>query len=91
MPCDRRVGGRKVGSFSIPLFVPTMLGLFVTLATLAAATPASYNARPYAQYARRQTSYGNGNSSDSSLQVDLGYSVYQGFSNASAGIDNYYG
>ena len=68
-----------------------MFGLFVTFATLAAATPASYNARPYAQYAKRQTSYANGNSSDSNLQVDLGYSVYQGFSNASAGIDNYYG
>lgn len=68
-----------------------MLGLLVTLATLAAATPAAYNARPYAQYAKRQTSHGNGNSSASSLQVDLGYSVYQGFSNASAGIDNYYG
>ena len=68
-----------------------MFGLLVTLATLAAATPASYNARPYAQYAKRQNSYGNGNGSDSGLQVDLGYSVYQGFSNASAGIDNYYG
>jgi hypothetical protein len=68
-----------------------MLGLVVTLATLAVASPASYNARPYAQFAKRQTSYANGNSSDSSLQVDLGYSVYQGFSNATAGIDNYYG
>ena len=68
-----------------------MLGLVVTLATLTAATPAAYNARPYAQYAKRQTSYANDNSSNSSLQVDLGYSVYQGFSNVSAGIDNYYG
>jgi len=68
-----------------------MLGLLVTLATFAAATPASYNARPYAQYAKRQISHANGHSSDNSLQVDLGYSVYQGFSNASAGIDNYYG
>jgi len=66
-----------------------MLGLVVSLASLAAATPAVYNARPYAQLARRQASYGN--ASHSSLQVDLGYSVYQGFSNASAGIDNYYG
>jgi len=72
--------------------MPIMLGLLVTFATLAAATPASYNARPYAQYAKRQAPYANGNGSDSSsLQVDLGYSVYQGFSNASAGIDNYYG
>ena len=71
--------------------MPTMLSLVVTLAALAAASPASYNARPYAQYTKRQTSYANDNSSDSNLQVDLGYSVYQGFSNVSAGIDNYYG
>lgn len=71
------------------LWLPIMLGLVVSLAGLAAATPAAYNARPYAQYAKRQASYGN--ASTNGLQVDLGYSVYQGFSNASAGIDNYYG
>lgn len=85
------VSGEKVRLFFILLLVPTMLGLFFILATLATATPAAYNARPYAQYAKRQTPYGNGNSSDGRLQVDLGYSVYQGSSNASAGIDSYYG
>jgi len=64
-----------------------MFSLVVALATLAVASPTPYNARPYTKVAKRQTSYGSG----SSLQVDLGYSVYQGFSNATAGIDNYYG
>lgn len=64
-----------------------MFKILIGLAAVAAATPTAYNARPYSQVAKRQASYGG----SSNLQVDLGYSVYQGFTNASAGIDNYLG
>ncbi|KAK3676233.1 hypothetical protein LTR78_003983 [Recurvomyces mirabilis] len=65
-----------------------MLKILIGLAAVAAATPTAYNARPYSQVAKRQASYG---SSSSKLTVDLGYSVYEGFTNTSAGLDNYYG
>ncbi|KAK5699248.1 hypothetical protein LTR17_023415 [Elasticomyces elasticus] len=63
-----------------------MLFSILTLATLAVATPTPYNARPYAYAVKRQSSYGGSN-----LEVDLGYSVYQGYSNATAGLDIYQG
>jgi hypothetical protein len=65
-----------------------MLTLLLSLAALAAATPAAYNSRPYSHIVKRQAGYGNNNTD---LQVDLGYSVYQGYRNATAGLDIYKG
>lgn len=63
-----------------------LLSLF-TLAACAVASPAAYDRKPFAKAsAKRQATY-----SGSSLEVDLGYSVYQGFSNASAGLDVFKG
>jgi len=63
-----------------------MLLSLVSLATLVAASPTPFNARPYADVAKRQASYDSGD-----LEVDLGYSVYQGYNNATAGLNIFQG
>ncbi|KAK3068502.1 hypothetical protein LTR53_013873 [Teratosphaeriaceae sp. CCFEE 6253] len=64
-----------------------MLSNLLVLATVALATPTSYEGRPYGSVAKRQTAY----SGSSDLQVDLGYNVVEGFANASAGLDVFLG
>ena len=63
-----------------------MLISLLILVASTVASPAAYNARPYANAAKRQTSY-----SSSSLTVDLGYSVYTGINNATANLNSYLG
>ncbi|KAK5135501.1 hypothetical protein LTR08_005136 [Meristemomyces frigidus] len=63
-----------------------MLLSLLALVASAAASPAAYNARPYSHAAKRQASYGS-----SSLEVDLGYSVYAGTNNATANLNNFLG
>ncbi|TKA65178.1 hypothetical protein B0A55_09223 [Friedmanniomyces simplex] len=63
-----------------------MLFRLLTVAAFAVASPTSYNARPYVHTAKRQSS-----NDSSNLEVDLGYSVYQGFSNATAGLNVFQG
>lgn len=64
-----------------------MLLALTAIFGLAVASPAAYNSRPdaYNVYAR-QTSYNS-----DSLQVDLGYEVYGGYSNATAGLNIFQG
>lgn len=57
----------------------------ILVAAIAAASPLGYDAQPYANVAKRQASYSG------SLTVDLGYSVYQGYQNASAGLNIFQG
>jgi len=63
-----------------------MLFSLATLVAFAVASPTSYNARPYAHAVKRQSSYDSSN-----LKVDLGYSVYEGYSNATAKLDVFKG
>lgn len=59
------------------------------LASVALATPPSFEPRPYAQYdsaARRPASY-----SGSPLEVDLGYSIYRGFLDDTTGLRTWRG
>ncbi|KAK0355118.1 hypothetical protein LTR59_001845 [Friedmanniomyces endolithicus] len=63
-----------------------MLFHLATLVAFAVASPTSYNARPYAHAVKRQSSYDSSN-----LKVDLGYSVYEGYSNATAKLDVFKG
>ncbi|KAK0255160.1 hypothetical protein LTS09_009916 [Friedmanniomyces endolithicus] len=63
-----------------------MLFHLAALVALAVASPASYNARPYAHTAKRQTSYDS-----SKLTVDLGYSTYERYSNATAKLNVFQG
>ncbi|KAK0906707.1 hypothetical protein LTR02_005849 [Friedmanniomyces endolithicus] len=63
-----------------------MLFHLATLVAFAVASPTSYNARPYAHAVKRQSSYDSSN-----LKVDLGYSVYEGYSNATAKLDVFTG
>lgn len=62
-----------------------MLFTTLRLATLAAGSPAVYNAQPYAHHTR-QASYNN-----KSLEVDLGYSVYKGYANSTANLNVFQG
>jgi hypothetical protein len=48
---------------------------------------AAYDARPYAQHGRRAVA----NLTESALTVDLGYSIYRGFRNQSAQLNNFRG
>ncbi|KAK1063321.1 hypothetical protein LTR74_009609 [Friedmanniomyces endolithicus] len=63
-----------------------MLFHLATLVAFAVASPTSYNARPYAHAVKRQSSYDS-----STLKVDLGYSVYEGYNNATAKLDVFKG
>src|ERR1700733_11735279 len=68
------------------MLILTALRLAFSFAVLAAATP-SYNARPFvASLENRQSQNIN-----SSLQVDLGYDVYQGVANTSTGLNTWKG
>ena len=58
----------------------TMHFLPLAFAALAVSSPTGYDARPYASLVKRQAAYGSAN-----IEVDLGYSVYQGYTNATAG------
>jgi hypothetical protein len=74
-----------------PVHIATMLILTVlrvafSFAVLAATTP-SYNARPFAASLEKRRSQ----NVDSSLQVDLGYDVYQGVANHSTGLNTWKG
>jgi carboxylesterase type B len=69
-----------------------MLLAILFVATLAAAYSSSgrsspYDPRPYLQHARRAVA----NYTESALIVDLGYSIYRGFRNESAQINNFRG
>ncbi|KAK0911076.1 hypothetical protein LTR02_003514 [Friedmanniomyces endolithicus] len=63
-----------------------MLFHLAALVAFAVASPTSYVARPYAHAAKRQSSYDSSN-----LKVDLGYSIYEGYSNATAKLDVFQG
>jgi hypothetical protein len=68
------------------MLILTVLRLAFSFAALAAATP-SYNARPFAaSLAKRRNQNIN-----SSLQVDLGYDVYQGVANSSTSLNTWKG
>ncbi|EMC98882.1 hypothetical protein BAUCODRAFT_103438 [Baudoinia panamericana UAMH 10762] len=62
-----------------------MLFSFLTLVAAATAAPSAYNSQPYSSVAKRQSS------ASSSLQVDLGYSVYQGHTNSTANLNVFQG
>lgn len=68
------------------MLILTVLRLAFSFVVLAAATP-SYNARPFATSLENRQSQ----NVDSSLQVDLGYDVYQGVSNTSTGLNTWKG
>ena len=61
---------------------------FALVLSVAAAAVPSYNSRPFAaSLQRRQSS----NSSGQSLQVDLGYEIYQGVANSTTGLNTWKG
>ncbi|KAI0473837.1 carboxylesterase [Xylariaceae sp. FL0804] len=66
-----------------------MLLVFSLFFVLVVGAPSSFNSRPYAELARHAAS--TVASANSSLVVDLGYSIYRGTHNASSHIDMWQG
>ena len=63
------------------------LVFLLTASVLVSARPSVYDAQPYAKHLKaRQSTYDN-----TSLEVDLGYSVYRGFTNTTANLNEWYG
>ncbi|KAK4625568.1 Carboxylesterase 1E [Fulvia fulva] len=71
-------------------FVEMLCGILI-LAALAVAKPTKHNPQPYHSSLQVRHSYGAVNGETASPEVDLGYSIYQGYHNASTGQDVYKG
>ena len=68
-----------------------MFCLLLIFVALAAAKPTSYNSRPYNGVLQTRQVYDAVSNGTGSPEVDLGYDVYRGYTNASTNIDVYKG
>lgn len=64
-----------------------MLSGLLAFAALVAAKPTPYEPRPYSGFVQARQDYGSQTNNASSLEVDLGYSVYRGYANSTSNVN----
>jgi hypothetical protein len=65
------------------MLAQNLVTIFLVLVTCAVRSSNAYNPRPYTNALRARQS----TNANSSLEVDLGYAVYRGYSNSSTGLN----
>lgn len=67
------------------------LSMLLPLVALATANPRYNRAQPFSNFIQARQENGDSSTNSSSPQVDLGYSVYQGYANSTSNINVFQG